>query len=221
MTPDDQTDDAEPIDDVVEREPVPRHGPVWVVLFIALVVCTNVANATWAALEKSHPAKLIMLSARNRFLVVAVPHISSWALWAVLATARLLAAALVCHMIGRCYGDRALRWFWRFLGMPQEQVAKFEEQIARAEWFIVPFFAGSNIVWALTGAAKTTWKRLLPLALIGIAIRLALLWWLAKAFESQLRSIIDWTSKYSLWIILGSLVVVIAVNVRNFRAGKA
>jgi membrane protein DedA with SNARE-associated domain len=228
VTPDDQTGDdqtgdanANADDSPIEREPVPRHGPIWVVLFVALVVCTNVANTTWSALEKSHPAKLILLSARNRFLVVAVPQISSWALWAFIGTVRLLAAAVVCHMIGRCYGDRALRWFWRFLGMPQEQVAKFEEQIAKAEWFIVPFFVGSNIVWALTGAAKTTWKRLLPFALIGIALRLALLWWLAKTFERQLRSIIDWTSKYSMWIIIGSLVVVVVVNVRNFRAGRA
>jgi membrane protein DedA with SNARE-associated domain len=179
-----------------------------------------VANTTWAALEKSHPAKLIMLSARNRFLVVAVPHISSWALWAVLATARLLAAAVVCHMIGRCYGDRALRWFWRFLGMPQQQVARFEAQVARAEWFVVPFFVGSNIVWALTGAARTSWKRLMPLALIGIAVRLVLLWWLAKAFESQLRSVIDWTNRYQLWIIIGSVAIVVIANVRNFRSGR-
>ncbi|MEI8239809.1 MAG: hypothetical protein WCI22_10335, partial [Actinomycetota bacterium] len=59
------------------------------------------------------------------------------------------------------------------------------------------------------------------LALVGIALRLALLWWLAKAFESQLRGIINWTSKYSLWIIIGSIVVVVIVNVRNFRAGKS
>jgi membrane protein DedA with SNARE-associated domain len=201
--------------------PVPRTGPVWVVLFVALVVCTNVAAGAWAGMEEDHPLKLLALSSRNRYLVLTVPALSSSPLqWALVGALRLLAAAVVCHMIGRCYGDRALRWFWRFLGMPQEQVAKFEQQVARAEWFVVPFFVGSNIVWALTGAASTTWKKLAPMFAIGVTIRLALIWWLAKAFESQLRSVIDWTSRYQLWIIIGSVVIVVLVNVRNFRSGR-
>jgi membrane protein DedA with SNARE-associated domain len=200
--------------------PVPPTGPLWVVAFVALVVCTNIAAASWAALETDRAVELLLLSSRNRYLVLTVPSGISPLTWALVATLRLLTAALVCHMIGRCYGDRALRWFWRFLGMPQQQVAKFEQQVARAEWLIVPFFVGSNIVWALTGAARTSWKRLMPLALIGIAVRLVLLWWLAKAFESQLRSVIDWTNRYQLWIIIGSVAIVVIANVRNFRSGR-
>lgn len=210
------------IDDVVvPPEPAPRTAPVWVVLFVALVVCTNIAAGTWAALESEHPLKLLALSSRNRYLVLTVPALSSSPLqWAIVGALRLMAAAIVCHMIGRCYGDRALRWFWRFLGMPQEQVAKFEQQVARAEWFVVPFFVGSNIIWALTGAAKTDWKRLAPMFAVGVAVRLTLIWWLAKAFESQLRDVIDWTTKYQMWIIIGSVLIVVLVNVRNFRRGR-
>lgn len=203
----------------VEAQPVPRHAPVWVVLFVGLVICTNVANATWAKLDDEHPLRLLMLSARNRNLVFTVPFVSSPVAWALVGALRLAAAAVVCHMIGRCYGDRALRWFWRFLGMPQEQVRKFEQQVARAEWIIVPWFVGSNIVWALTGAAATTWRRLVPMFAIGVAVRFALLWWLSKAFESQVRSVVDWTNKYQLWIILVSVLLVVVVNVRNFRRG--
>ena len=78
-------------------------------------------------------------------------------------------------MIGRCYGDRALKWFWRFLGLPKSQVVKFEQQITKAEWVVVPLFIGSNILWALTGAARTSWRRLLPMFALGAAGRLALL----------------------------------------------
>lgn len=210
------------IDDVAPAPaPVPRSGPLWVVGFVALVVCTNVAAASWAALESEHPLKLLALSSRNRYLVLTVPALSNSPLqWALVGAVRLAAAAIVCHMIGRCYGDRALRWFWRFLGMPQEQVAKFEQQIAKAEWLVVPFFVGSNIIWALTGAAKTNWKRLAPMFAVGMAVRLALIWWLAKAFESQLKGVIDWTSKYQLWIIVVSVAIVVLANVRNFRKGR-
>ena len=210
-------------DETVEPDSTPttaRTGPIWLVLFVALVVCTNVAAATWASLDDEHPLQLLMLSSRNRYLVLTVPSVSSPLAWALVGAARLALAAVVCHMIGRVYGDRALRWFWRFLGMPQEQVAKFEQQIAKAEWFVVPFFVGSNIVWALTGAAGTAWRRLVPMFAIGVSIRLALLWWLSKAFEEELRSVIDWTNRYQLWIIIASVAIVVLVNVRNFRNGR-
>lgn len=206
---------AEPLD----APPVPRHGPVWVVLFVALVICTNIANATWAKLDDEHPLRLLALSARNRNLVFTVPFVDSPVSWALVGAVRLAAAAVVCHMIGRCYGDRALRWFWRFLGMPQEQVRTFEQQVAKAEWIIVPWFVGSNIVWALTGAAATTWRRLVPMFAVGVAARFALLWWLSKAFESEVRSVVGWTNRYQLWIILVSIVLVVVVNLRNFRRG--
>ena len=89
--------------------------------------------------------------------------------------------------------------------------------VEKAEWIVVPLFVGSNIVWALTGAARTPWRRLLPLALAGIAARLALLWWLSGLFEDELRSVVDWLTRYQLWIIIASVALVLLANLRNFR----
>lgn len=203
-----------------QEAPTPRSAPIWLAGFIGLVVCTNIAAASWASLDNEHPLKLLMLSSRNRYLVLTAPSGVSPLMWALVGTVRLLAAAFVCHMMGRCYGDRALRWFWRFLGMPQEQVARFEKRVNDAEWFVVPFFVGSNIVWALTGAAGTSWKRLAPMFVVGVGLRLALIWWLADVFESQLRGFVDWTNRYQLWIILISVALVVLANVRNFRRGR-
>ena len=58
------------------------------------------------------------------------------------------------------------------------------------------------------------------MAAVGIAARLALLRWLSSAFESQLRSVIDFTTDYQLWFILGGIVVVLLTQVRNFRSGR-
>ncbi|MGB8858553.1 MAG: hypothetical protein WCC60_04825 [Ilumatobacteraceae bacterium] len=210
-------------DEQTERLPVPAPTPraavLWVVAFVALVVCTNLAAAFWASLLNDRPALLLALSSRNRYLVLTVPSGISPVAWAAVAIARLGAAAIVCHFVGRAYGDRALRWFWRFLGMPEKQVAQFEAQVNKAEWLVVPFFVGSNIVWALTGAARTSWKRLAPMLAVGVAARLVLLWWLAHQFESELRSVIDFTNKYQLWIIGASIAVVVLANIRNFRKG--
>ena len=207
--------------DVAELErPVPRHGPIWVVAFVGLVICTNIAAATWVTLVDEHPAKLLLLSSRNRFLVATVPSgISPWT-WAALGALRLTLAAAVCHLLGRAYGDRALRWFWRYLGMPQEQVTKFEQAFARAEWAVVPFFVGSNIVWVLSGAARTNWKRLAPMLVVGLTGRLALMWWLAKVFEDELKDTLSWIDQYQWWFLVGSLGIVLLANLRNFRRGQ-
>ena len=197
--------------------PVPRYAVFAVAAFVGLVVCSNIASASWAALDSEHPAKLLMLSSRNRYLIVTVASDISPLTWSLIATARIGLAALVCHFVGRAYGDRALRWFWKFMGMPQQQVAKFEQSFARAEWVLIPFFVGSNIVWVLTGAAQTTWKRLVPLFAIGIALRLSVLWWLAKQFEEEVRSAMRWVDQYQFWVIGASIAVVVLVNVRNLR----
>lgn len=213
VTDDDQTEIEE------ARWPIPRSGPFWLAAFVGLLVAANVGSILFSKLVDKHPAVLIALSARNRHLMLTVPSDLGPFAWALIATARLALSAVVCHYIGRAYGDRALRWFWRFLGMPQEQVSKFEQSFAQAEWAVVPLLVGSNIVWVLSGAARTSWRRLLPLAAIGIAGRLVLLWWLAKEFESELRSVINFTTHYQLWFIGGTLVIVVAANLRNFRKG--
>jgi len=199
---------------------VPRHGPIWIVSFVILLAAANLGTIFWTKLVDDHPGALLALSSRNRHLVLTVPTDLHWTAWAAIGAARLTLSAVVCHLLGRAYGDRALRWFWRYLGMPPEQVTKFENSFARAEWFVVPFFVGSNIVWVLSGASRTTWMRLAPLAAVGIAARLALIRWLSSEFESQLRSVIDFTTKYQLWFSLGGIVVVVLTQVRNFRSGR-
>ena len=61
---------------------------------------------------------------------------------------------------------------------------------------------------------------LVPMFLVGIAVRFALLWWLSRVFRSQLLSITKWMADNQLWLILVSLVLVVLVNVRNFRRGR-
>lgn len=208
-------------DDAIAAEvatlPVPRSGPAWLGAFACLLVAANVGSIMLTKLVAEHPGVLLALSARNRHLVLTVPSELHPAAWAVIGALRLSLSAVVCHYLGRAYGDRALRWFWRYLGMSGEQVDRFERGVSDAEWALVPLFVGSNIVWVLTGAARTSWRRLAPLAAVGIAGRLALLWWLASQFERQLTSVIDFTTQYQTWFILGTLAIVVLTQVRNFR----
>jgi len=212
--------DTAAADEVIEPHERPWWGPLLLVAFVGLVVCTNVANVGFATV-KAHPERLIMLSSRNRYLILAVGAGISPVAYAVIATIRLTLAAAVCHFIGRAYGDQALRWFTRFLGMTNEAVDRFEKQYRTAEWVLIPIFVGSNIVFVLSGTVKTRWRRILPLVLLGIAGRLALLWWLAKQFKSQVESVTNFLQRWQIPIIVISIVLVIASNLLNLRKGRA
>jgi membrane protein DedA with SNARE-associated domain len=190
------------------------------VAFVGLVVCTNIANVGYASWANSRPELLIALSSRNRYLIGVVGAGISPFSYAVIATVRLTLAAAVCHFLGRAYGDKALRWFSRFLGMTPESIDRFEQQYRTAEWVLIPIFVGSNIVFVLSGTVKTRWRRILPLLLAGIAGRLALLWWLAKQFESQVRSVTNFLQRWQIPIIIASVVIVVGSNLVNFRKGR-
>ena len=213
------TDASEVISAAVVPHAPPRWAPLTLVAFVALVICTNVANVVWPRWSHARPAGLIALSSRQRYLVLAVAGgISPFAFFTI-AAARLAVAFVVCHLVGRAYRDQALSWFTRYLGVRPEQLAALNDGFAKAEIGLVPFFAGSNIVAVLTGIHRTPPVRLAVLLAVGIAGRLVLMWWLAKAFEEPLLDVITFIGRYQWWLVGASLVVVVLLNVRNFRRG--
>ena len=199
----------------------PPWAPLTLVAFVGLVVCTNNAGATWAKLLESGPETLLLLSSRNRYLVLALgADVSEVAYW-VIGFVRIAAAFVVCHLIGRAYSDDALRWFVKYLGVTPEALDQFNRGFAKAEWVIVPVFAGSNLVAALSGVHRTPWARLLSLLTVGIIGRLLLIRWLAHVFEAELEDFVGWLQRYSWWAVGISVAVVVLINTRNFRRGAA
>lgn len=201
------------------------HRPPWAPLtlaaFVGLVIATNVAGATWAKWLESSPETLLLLSSRNRYLALALGADVSWFGYWVIGFARIALAFVVCHLIGRAYADDALRWFVKYLGVTPEALDQFNRGFAKAQWFIVPFFAGSNLVAALSGVHRTGWARLAVLLSVGIVGRLVLIWWLAQIFDEELEDFVGWLQRYSWWAVGISVVLVLLVNARNFRRGAA
>jgi hypothetical protein len=199
----------------------PPWAPLTLAAFVGLVVCTNIAGATWAKLLESSPEALLMLSSRNRYLVLALGADVSSSIYWVVGFLRIGLAFVVCHLIGRAYADEALRWFVKYLGVTPEALDKFNAGFAKAEWVVIPFFSGSNLVAALSGVHRTPWRRLVLLLTIGILGRLALIWWLAQIFEEELADFVGWLQKYSWWAVGISVALLVLVNIRNFRRGAA
>lgn len=195
----------------------PPWAPFTLAAFVALVVCTNIAGAMWARLLVSSPEGLLMLSSRNRYLVLALGADVSTLVYWVVGTVRIGLAFVVCHLIGRAYADQALGWFIKYLGVTPEALEQFNRGFAKAEWVIIPIFAGSNLVAALSGVHRTPIRRMLGLLLAGILARLALIWWLAQVFEQELEDFVGWLQKYSWWAVGISVALVLLVNMRNLR----
>lgn len=199
----------------------PPWAPFTLAGFVALVVCTNIAGAMWGRLLVSNPEALLALSSRNRYLVLALGADVSTVFYWIVGPLRIAVAFVVCHMIGRAYADEALRWFIKYLGVTPEALEQFNRGFAKAEWVIIPVFAGSNLVAALSGVHRTPWRRLAVLLTVGILARLALIWWLAQVFEDQLADFVGWLQKYSWWAVGISVALVLLVNARNFRRGAS
>lgn len=229
--PDDPADDVlDETDETDEDVPAPSEAalhphqpPAWapltLVAFVGLVVCTNIANVVWARWAGRNPEGLLALSSRNRYLVAAVGGGISPLAFFVIGALRIAAAFVVCHLVGRAYRDQALHWFTRYLGVKPAQLDQLNEGFSKAEIVLIPFFSGSNIVAVLTGVHRTPPAKLAALLTVGIAGRLVLFWFLSKAFEEQLTDIVSWLQRYQWWLIGASLLVVVLVNVRNFRRG--
>ena len=195
----------------------PAWAPLTLVAFVALVIASNVASGLWARWVDTHPEWLLMLSSRNRYLALTLAAGVSVPFYVIIGFARVALAFVVCHLIGRAYRDDATGWFTKYLGVTQESIDGFNRGFAKAEWVIIPFFAGSNIVAVLSGIHRTPPVRLAVLLAVGIGARLALMWWLARTFETQLVDFLEWLQRYQWWAVGLSIAAVVLVNLRNLR----
>ncbi len=195
----------------------PSWAPLTLVAFVALVICTNVASAVWAKWVNTNPTGLLILSSRNRYLALTLASGVPLGTYVLVASLRIAAAFGVCHMIGRAYRHDALGWFTKYLGVTPQAIDSFNRGFGKAEWAVIPFFSGSNIVAALSGVHRTPPAKLIGLLAIGIAGRLLLVWWMARTFEDQLVTILEWLARYQWWAVGISIAFVVLINLRNFR----
>lgn len=198
----------------------PRWAPLTVVAFVALVVCGWFASGYWSRLVNDHPAALLALSARVRFLLLVTGSDISFPVYALVGGLRLALAYAVCHLAGRAFGRDVLVWFGRYLGATPKQIQDMLQLFHHAEWVVVPFFTGSNIVAAITGITRTPLRRLVPLVAIGIFLRLVLWWWVADVADDEVDAVLDFLDTYQTPTLIASIVLTVVFVGINLRRGR-
>lgn len=117
---------------------------------VILSTAGTIASAFTPALAARHPLLLITLDARNRMLVLArevdlVPFV-------LVAIVRRTLSDPLFYLLGRLYGDRAIRWLER-KGGGGSLVTLTEKWFKKASYLMVFLFPGA-IVCALAGVTK-------------------------------------------------------------------
>lgn len=172
----------------------------------------------WSGIAEDKPTLLIILSARSRNLVLAVPNMA-FAAFFLIAFVRLLATDPIYFLLGYWYGDRAIAWTERRSRTYGPIVRDIEKWFGTwAYAFIV--FMPNNIISALSGAAGIRVRTFFALNMTGTAIRLVLVWKLGEAFESPINKVLGGVSSYQKPIMIVSALLVAWTIFGEFRGNN-
>ena len=171
-------------------------------LFVIGTIGTNIGPA----LVDERPKLVLLLSSRNRNLFGSVPYIDLSS-YLVIGFARVLIAGIALFLVGRWYGEKASSWVLGNIGEMPAIYRWTERAVDKAGALMVVLMPGSNVVCLLVGHRKMKTQKFVPLLMLGIAIKLAVLWRGGKLFEQQIKDFLNYIEKYQWWVV-GLLFVV-------------
>jgi membrane protein DedA with SNARE-associated domain len=212
---------VERVEAFASAPPAPiQRGRLAILLGIigALIVASNVGTILSASLVRDHPVALLALSARNRHLLLTVAAGIGAVPYVLVSFARIVAPAVPFYLLGRWYGDRGLRWLERQAGGTPATVRWVERAFDRAAVPLLFLMPGSNLVCLLAGARQMAARTFAVTLAAGILVRLAFFWFVGKAFQDPLETLLDWITKYQWWIAGAFLILTLAQSFRRASA---
>ena len=188
-----------------------------VLMFTTLLfVIGTVGSNIGPALVDEKPRLILMLSSRNRNLFGSVPYIDL-ASYISIGFVRILIAGIALYLVGRWYGTKALGWVEGNMGELPAIYKWTERAVDRAGPAILVLMPGSNIVCLLLGHRRMPPKKFVPLLMIGIAFKLAILWQGGRIFEEQIKSFLEWIEKYQWYVVVGLFAISFLQSARKGR----
>ena len=197
--------------------------PAMLVPVACVVVAGYTANAFAPTLVKHHPLVLICLSPINRYLLLTTNELAATTYFAFGFVRHLLPDPFY-WLLGYWYGDRALRWLMETYPVLRtiagEDGRALEQPETRKILYPLAFLAPNTWVSVLCGAARVPARTFFALNAAGTLARLALFRWMGSVFHSEIRTIVDFVSRYQWPATLVSIALVllgIAVQLRRGR----
>jgi len=186
---------------------------------VAVAVATNVGNALAPTLITNEPLLLVVLSPRLRWMLLVSPKVDALTFYGV-PLLRATAILVVYYLLGRWYGDRAVRWLEDRAGNAARPLLWIERKFHRARLPIAFLFPG-NLVALLAGADGMALPVYLAVALGSIAIRLLLVRTLAELLRGSLLDVLNWIGDNQIWLTLASVAGVVVWVIWSNRRGTA
>lgn len=179
----------------------------WLIAPIVAVTVVNlVADVIGPNLITTHPAVQILLSPKNRYLVLAAPQLSAWSFFGI-GFFRLLLTDPLFFLIGHQHGDTAVRWAEAKLGDKGPMVETALRWFEKAAPLVI-LIAPTGYLNLLAGATGMKVRLYVALNLVGTAGRLAIFWFIGAAFQDEVQSVLRFVRHYQWWLIGVSAVVV-------------
>ena len=190
---------------------------VLAVPMLVLTVSLYVGNALAPTLAHDAPVLLLVLSPRLRWLFLVSARVDT--LWFFLIPlVRATAVLAVYFLLGRWYGDRALRWLESRAGNAMRPVLWIERNFHRAR-VPITFLIPGNMTAMLAGADGMPPLLFFTVALASIELRVWAVRALANAFRGTLLQVLDWVGDNQLWLTMASVTGVIAWVLWSNRHG--
>jgi membrane protein DedA with SNARE-associated domain len=203
------------MDEPAATSPAARRIPLpWLLTpYVALVVVGYVADIIGPHLITTHPLLQMFLNPRNRYLLLASPHVATVPFY-VVGFFRLVLTDPIAFVIGWQYGDAAIEWAEKRMG-DAGAIRTIERWFGKAAPVII-FIAPSFYWCVLAGAARMRVRTFIALNISGTIARLVLFRVAGDAFRDQLQSVLDWVQHYQWWLIGASFLL---VGLQVWRSG--
>ena len=202
-----------------ERRPPPSRTAVTLVggMIAVLVVANNVGNIFITTLARDHPAVLLSLNSTNRVLGLTTNQLDPFSYYGI-GSARLLISDPLFFLLGKWYGDAAIRWVERRWASQGEMLRTFERWFDKAAYPVV-FLAPNNIVCLLAGASTMPLAGFVAVNIVGTFTRLFLIRQAGEALASPLDGLLDTFERYRWPLLAFSVIAVVGSYLMDRKRG--
>lgn len=203
--------------DVLDRRRIPL--PLLLVPFGMVAVAGTIGDAIGPSLITHHPLLQMMLTPKNRYLVLAAPQVAMVPFF-VVGFLRLILTDPIAYTLGRQYGDGALSWAEKRMGGEGENglIRRMEGLFGKAApVFIV---VAPSFIWCLmAGASRMKLWLFVSCNAFGTVARLTMFWVFGATFEEELSSVLDFIRRFQLPLLALAMTITIFQTVRSRRRG--